>query len=253
MTERDTPPTVLIVLHQAHSTPGRVGALLSALGARLDIRRPSLSDPLPDTLADHDGVVVFGGPMGANDDCDWIAREIAWLETPLREDKPLLGICLGAQMLARTLGARVFNYPDRRAEIGYFPVEPHPCADALCAAPFPRQVYQWHRDGFDLPIGAQLIAAGGEHFPVQAYRYGDKAMALQFHPEVTYQMMCRWTVRGAERLTLPGAQPRDHHLDGWRQYDAAVAKWSQAFLGEWLAGNLPPAERAEQPRERAVA
>jgi GMP synthase (glutamine-hydrolysing) len=247
MTERDSRPTVLIVMHQAHSTPGRVGAYLTALGARLDVRRPSLDDPLPDTLEDHDGVVVFGGPMCANDDCEWIAREIAWLETPLREDKPLLGICLGAQMLARTLGARVFTHPDRRAEIGYCPIDPHLGADALCAASFPRQVYQWHCDGFDLPDGAQLIAAGGGDFPIQAYRYGAKAVALQFHPEVTYQMMCRWTVRGAERLKLPGAQPRHHHLDGWRQYDPAVAAWLRAFLPQWLAGNLPAAEREVQP------
>ena len=111
----------------------------------------------------HDGVVVFGGPMGVNDDCEWIGREIAWLETPLREDKPLLGICLGAQMLARTLGARVFNYADRRGEMGYFPVRPDTCADALCAAPFPRHVYQWHCDGFELPEGAQLIAEGSSN------------------------------------------------------------------------------------------
>jgi GMP synthase (glutamine-hydrolysing) len=245
MKERDSRPNVLIVMHQAHSTSGRVGCYLSALGARLDIRRPSLEEPLPETLDEHDGVVVFGGPMCANDDCEWISREIAWLETPLREDKPLLGICLGAQMLAKTLGARVFNYPDRRSEIGYFSLDPDPSADELCAAPFPRRVYQWHCDGFDLPDGARLIASGGADFPAQAYRYGDKAVALQFHPEVTYQMMCRWTVRGAEKLKLPGAQPREDHLDGWRQFDPAVAAWMRAFLPAWLAGKLPAASRTE--------
>jgi GMP synthase (glutamine-hydrolysing) len=247
MAERDSRKRVLIVMHQAHSTPGRIGCYLTALGACLDIRRPSLGEALPETLDDHDAVVVFGGPMGANDDCEWIAREIAWLETPLREQKPLIGICLGAQMLAKTLGARVFNYPDRRAEIGYFPLQPHPSADALCDAPFPRHVYQWHCDGFQLPSGAELIASGGEDFPAQAYRYGDKAVALQFHPEVTYQMMCRWTVRGEERLKLPGAQARQHHLDGWREHDPAVARWLQRFLPRWLAGALPAAKAAPEP------
>ena len=75
----------LVVLHQAHSTPGRVGMRLQALGCELDVRRPSLGDPLPASLAAHDGVVVFGGPMCANDADEWIRREIDWLETPLRE------------------------------------------------------------------------------------------------------------------------------------------------------------------------
>jgi GMP synthase (glutamine-hydrolysing) len=239
MAERDSRPKTLIVMHQAHSTPGRIGCYLGAFGACLDIRRPSLGETLPETLAEHDGVVVFGGPMGANDDCEWIGREIAWLETPLRENKPLLGICLGAQMLAKTLGARVFNYADRRGEMGYFPLRPSPGADDLCAVPFPRHVYQWHCDGFEAPDGAQLIAEGGRDFPAQAYRYGDKAVALQFHPEVTYQMMCRWTVRGEDKLRLPGAQPRQDHLDGWFQHDAPVAAWLRAFLPAWLAGKLP--------------
>jgi len=238
-------PRVLIILHQAHSTPGRIGCLLTARGALLDIRRPCLGEALPETLADHDGVVVFGGPMGANDECEWIGKEIAWLQTPLREDKPLLAICLGAQMLAKALGARVFSYPDRRGELGYFPIAPTPAADALCTAPFPRHVYQWHFDGFQLPRGAKLLARGGEDFPAQAYSYGDNALALQFHPEVTYQMMCRWTQRGEDRLTLPGAQPRQAHLDGWMAHDRGVVAWLRALLPAWLEGAAPAAAREE--------
>jgi GMP synthase (glutamine-hydrolysing) len=231
-------PTVLIVLHQEHSTPGRIGAILKAMGARLDIRRPSLDEPLPAKLADHDGVVVFGGPMGVNDTLDWVKREIDWFKTPLAEDKPLLGLCLGAQMLARALGARVFSYEDKRSEIGYYAIEPTPAADRLCPVRFPRSVYQWHSDGFDLPEGAELLAAGGAHFPNQAYRHGRQAVGLQFHPEVTYHMMCRWTHRGAERLTRPGARSRPEHLGGWFQHDGRVAAWLEAFLPAWLEGRL---------------
>jgi GMP synthase (glutamine-hydrolysing) len=231
-------PTVLIVLHQEHSTPGRVGAFLKAVGARLDIRRPSLDEPLPSKLADHDGVVVFGGPMGANDSLDWVKREIDWLDTPLAEDKPLLGLCLGAQMLGRALGARVFSYEDKRSEIGYYSIEPTPAADRLCPARFPRSVYQWHSDGFDLPEGAELLATGGADFPNQAYRYGRYAVGLQFHPEVTYHMISRWTHRGAERLGRPGARSRPEHLGGWFQHDGLVAVWLEAFLPAWLEGRL---------------
>ena len=231
-------PVVLIVMHQEHSTPGRIGQALKAMGARLDIRRPSLDEPLPKTLADHDGVIVFGGPMCANDSCDWIRREIDWLAVPLDEEKPFLGICLGAQMLARQLGARVFSFEDKRSEIGYFPIQPNAAGDRLCARALPRCVYQWHSDGFDLPAGAELLATGGQDFPNQAYRYGAGAVALQFHPEVTYHMMCKWTLRGAERLTRPGAQPRPGHLSGWFQHDGRVAAWLESFVPAWLEGRL---------------
>jgi len=249
MSKRRKAPRILVLLHQAHSTAGRVGRLLRSAGAEIDIRRHSLDDPLPMTLVDHDGVVVFGGPMSANDDCEWVLRQVSWLDIPLREEKPLLGICLGAQMMSKTLGARVFTFPDQRAEIGYVPINPcGAAADRLCPAPFPRHVYQWHRDGFDLPSGARLLAEGGENFPVQAYCYGECAVALQFHPEVTYQMICRWTVRGAERLSLPGAQHRQRHLDGWFQFDSAVDAWLRAFLPAWMEKRLrAPAEPARAP------
>jgi len=239
-------PTVLVVMHQEHSTPGRVGFLLRAEDVRLDVRRPALGEPLPVSLAAHAAAIVFGGPMGANDECEWIQREIDWLRVPLAEDKPFLGICLGAQMLSRALGGRVFSYEDKRSEIGYFPISPTAAGDRLCEAPFPRSVYQWHSDGFDLPAGAELLAEGGADFPNQAFRYR-KAVGLQFHPEVTYHMMCRWTLRGAERLSRPGAQGRPRHLDGWFQHDGQVAAWLEAFLPAWLEGRLGQASASQRP------
>src|SRR5258708_11496982 len=96
---------VLIVLHQEQSTSGRVGHYLQARGIPLDVRRPRCGDPLPDTLAAHSGVVVFGGPMSVNDPDGDIPAEIEWIKVPLRESKPLLRICLCAPMLARHLVA----------------------------------------------------------------------------------------------------------------------------------------------------
>src|SRR4051794_762213 len=162
----------LIVLHQAHSTPGRVGRQLEALGGDLDVRRPALGDELPVRLDEHDGVVVFGGPMSANDNEDWLRREIDWLGVPLAEEKPFLGLCLGAQMLALKLGARVYSHDDRRGEVGYYPLTPTDEGDQLCHARFPRFAYQWHFDGFELPCGSRLLARGVGDFPNQAYRFG---------------------------------------------------------------------------------
>src|ERR1700749_3652262 len=108
---------VLIVLHQETSTPGRVGNALRALGHRLDIRRPRFGDALPETLDDHAGAVVFGGPMSANDSDAYIPREIEWIGAPLREQRPFLGICLGAQLLAMHLGAKVAPHPQGVTQI----------------------------------------------------------------------------------------------------------------------------------------
>jgi GMP synthase (glutamine-hydrolysing) len=241
---------VLIVLHQAHSTSGRVGWLLKRMGVELDVRRPPLGDELPETLAEHDGVIVFGGPMSANEDSDWMNREIAWLEVPLRENKPFLGICLGAQMMARQLGARVFNHGCGYKEIGYFPIEPLPEADTICAAPWPRNVYHWHRDGFDVPAGARVLARGDSYFPTQAYQLG-RALCLQFHPEVTYAMICRWTARH-DHTTL-GLQSAIMQRNGWFEHDRAVAEWISALLPEWLAGRLPGTAETGTGVERQLA
>ncbi len=89
---------------------------------------------------------------------------------PLKENKPYLGICLGAQMLAHHLGARVYKHADGHAEVGYYPIRPTEAGREV-VDPWPEQVYQWHREGFDLPNGAELMAEG-DSFPVQAFRYG---------------------------------------------------------------------------------
>ena len=230
------PRRVLIVLHQEHSVPGRVGRVLHGLGFALDIRRPRFGDALPETMADHAGAVIFGGPMSCNDPDPFIAAEIGWIEVPLRENKPLLGICLGAQMIARHLGQAVGPHPDHRVEIGYYPIVPLEAAERMPGEPFPRWVYHWHREGFCLPRGATGLARGLD-FECQAFRYGS-AFGLQFHPEVTYAMICRWTVHGAERMGAPNAVPAHRQREDWFVHDGAVARWSRSFLAQWAAGDL---------------
>ncbi len=225
---------VLILLHQECSTSGRIGRLLRDQGVHLDIRRPRFGDPLPKSLGDHAGVIIFGGPMSANDNDEWIRREINWIGVPLKEKKPFLGICLGAQMLARHLGHRVCPHPQGRVEVGYYPIDPTEHGHSLCDRRFPTRVYQWHREGFDLPNGALLLAKGHD-FEAQAFRFGPAAIGFQFHPEVTLPMICRWSARSRERLDCPGARPLHRHLEGWLRHDRAIARWSGAFLQNWLA------------------
>jgi GMP synthase (glutamine-hydrolysing) len=226
------PKPILIILHQEHSTPGRVGRAVAELGFALDVRRPRFGDPLPPTLRDHEGAIIFGGPMSANDGDDFIRHEIDWISVPLKEDKPFLGICLGAQMCARALGGRVFPHPAGQAEIGYYPIRPTPAGLSVVDS-WPDQVYEWHREGFDLPDGAELLAEG-DLFEVQAFRY-KRSYALQFHPDVTHAMIHRWTTRGHERLAMPGAKPLATHFADRAVYDYGARNWLSRFLDRWIA------------------
>ena len=229
-------PRLLIVLHQENSTPGRLGHALKQRGFALDIRRPCCGDALPATLAEHAGAIIFGGPMSVNEADENVRREIDWIAVPLKEKKPFLGICLGAQMLAHHLGSRVYRHSDGHAEVGYYPIRPTALGRAVCD-PWPEQVYQWHREGFDLPLGAELLAEG-DAFPVQAFRQ-DSAYALQFHPDVTHATICRWTTRGHERTLLPGAKPRAAHFADRAVHDPAGRAWLAAFLNHWLFSLSP--------------
>jgi GMP synthase (glutamine-hydrolysing) len=235
-------PPVLVVLHQERSTPGRVGNALRALGHRLDIRRPRFGDVLPETLDDHAGAVFFGGPMSANDPDDYVRTEIDWIAIPLREQRPYLGICLGAQMLAMQLGAKVAPHPEGLTQIGYYPIRPTAAGEAICPN-WPDRVYHWHREGFGLPSGTELLAEGDD-FPVQAFRTGN-AFGFQFHPDVTTLMMHCWTTRGS--LDQPGAQPRHRHFEGRAMYDVAERAWLKDFISGWLA--LMPAAPMAQAAE----
>ncbi|WP_133646406.1 glutamine amidotransferase [Paraburkholderia flava] len=223
---------ILIVLHREQSSPGRIGRLLMQRGHALDIRRPPLGDRLPDTMAEHAGAVIFGGPMSANDSDAWIRKETDWIGVPLREEAPFLGVCLGAQMMIRHLGGQVVPNREGFFEIGYWPIQPTPAGRALCD--WPERVYQWHREGFDSVAGLERLATS-ERFENQAVRYGRSAYGVQFHPEVSYQMMRRWSTAASHKLTLPGAQDLSTQQHEGFRHNRATAAWLSTFLDVWLA------------------
>jgi len=148
------------------------------------------------------------------------------------EQRPLLGICLGAQMLAMHLGARVAPHPQGRVQVGYYPIRPTAAGVAVCPN-WPDHVYHWHREGFELPAGAELLAEGRD-FPVQAVRF-DHAFGLQFHPDVTYAMMHCWVTRDERDLEAPGALPRHRHFADRAVQDTTERAWLRQFLDGWLA------------------
>jgi len=235
---------VLVILHQEHSTPGRVGRWLKTRGYALDVRRPRFGDPLPETLDGHGGVIVFGGPMSVNDPEEFIRREIDWLAVPLAEKAPLLGLCLGAQMLAHHLGASVGPHEAGQVEMGFYPLRPTEAGRGLLD--WPDYVHHFHREGFALPTEATLLAEG-DTFVNQAFAYGPAAFGLQFHIELTMAMVRRWTTRMMQRGPRPGWQPQPLHFEGRSLHDRKTILFLDRFLELWLAQDGRERETAAGP------
>ncbi len=184
-------------------------------------------------FGDPDLLVVLGGPSGVYEDdlYPWLKSEIAYVAARLKAQKPTLGICLGAQLMARALGARV--YPGPAKEIGWKPLSLAP--DAQLLAPLgDHPVLHWHGDTFDLPQGAVLLAST-DICRNQAFSLGRHGLAFQFHPEARDQGFERWLVGHAcEIAATPGVTVNGLRADTERLAPAALGK-GQQILRNWLA------------------
>lgn len=178
---------------------------------------------------DYAGIVVFGGPQSANDPCSRLQAELAWIRGALQADRRLLGICLGAQLMAKALGATVSPHPQGHVECGYAWVDPTdaPWLDA------PLPVYHWHEEGFTLPPGAQLWAQGRGPFPVQGFAWG-RSLGMQFHPEAVDSILEAWLTREGHLLTRPGAHPPEAHWADHAAHQTHQDTWVFQLLDHWL-------------------
>ena len=202
---------VLILTHAAHEGPGAFGDVLSDAGASVRTVAFHQDPAARPELANTSLILSMGGPMSAQDDVNhpWLTTEVALLAQAAREDRKILGVCLGSQILARALGARV--HPAARPEIGHGPVTlTGDGADdpILAGLRSPETVLHWHQDTFDLPPNAVGLASS-ESTPNQAYRVGRHAYGLQFHLEVGREMMEEWVGVPAmqESLTATAGAP----------------------------------------------
>jgi GMP synthase (glutamine-hydrolysing) len=184
---------VLCVRHEPFDSMGLAPGALRSGGLNpvvLDAWRAGADWP---ALGDFDALIVFGGSMSSLDDgrYPFLEHDRLAIGEALRREMPLLGVCLGAQLIALTLGARVMPAPQR--EVGFLPVALNPAGrqdPILSALPDGALCFQWHEDTFDLPAEAIALATG-ESGITQAYRVGS-ALAVQFHPEVTADELDEW-------------------------------------------------------------
>ncbi|HEX9021801.1 MAG TPA: type 1 glutamine amidotransferase [Nitrospirota bacterium] len=188
---------VLIIKNIFSEGPGTMGDHLRKEGIPHSVVELGAGEPAPGIDA-FTHILVMGGPMAVYemDQYPYLKNEARFIETAVKANKCVLGVCLGAQMLAHVLGARV--YPGGTKEIGWYEVAltdggmNDPLMSAL-ALPGKNaaQVFQWHGDTFDLPADAVRLASS-DIYPNQAFRYGDRAYALQFHIEVTPAIVSDW-------------------------------------------------------------
>lgn len=192
-----TPPSpkVLVIRHAPHEGLGSFADHLEAEGFSLEYADLFTGVPCPQDPKDYAAIISMGGPMAVyeQDRHPFLTQEIALIRRTLEDSVPFLGICLGAQLLAAAAGAAVF--PGREKEIGWFPVWGSPEAkEDLLFRNFPKEFsgFHWHGDTFDMPQGAVLLASS-HRTTHQAFRIGDAAWGVQFHPEVNQEIVTLWT------------------------------------------------------------
>lgn len=173
-------------MHVPFEGPGSILDWIGEKGHKLQYTRLYDGDTLPDASA-LDILIIMGGPMDVFDFHihPWMEDEIAWVKEFISLDKPVLGICLGAQIIAAALGEEVYPGPNR--EIGWHNLQFFPSLGdfkIFKELPTSRKVFHWHGDTFNIPKGATRIAAS-QAFPNQGFVYNNRVVALQFHLEVT--------------------------------------------------------------------
>lgn len=215
-------PPVVVLQHVACEEAGAIADALQRRGLASRIVRIDKGEPVPQTF-DGAALLVMGGPMGVyeTDRYPHLRDELRLIEDAVRHTRPVLGVCLGSQLVAAALGARV--YPGGYKEIGWYPVELSAAAatDPLFHdAPRRFTPLVWHGDMFDLPHGAVALASSALT-PCQAFRYGDAAYGLLFHLELSAAQLAAMVSAFADEIAAAEVSP-EAILDGAAERLAAV-------------------------------
>jgi GMP synthase (glutamine-hydrolysing) len=224
---------VLVVQHEAGTGAGWVGEWLIEAGLELEVAHPYAGDEIK-PVTTYDGAVVLGGAMAPDEDArfPWLPAVRAMIAEAVESAVPLLGICLGAQLLSLACGG-VVQRGQRGPELGVLDLALHDTADddplfAGLASPAP--VVQWHWEEIvTLPVGATLLASS-QTYPNQVFRVGERAWGVQGHPEVTSRIAAEWAREDSNMLVVAGRRP-DELVAEVRSHEGALAEtWRPVAL-----------------------
>ena len=228
---------VLILQHLTHDGPAGLAQWLQAQGVAFDVFNTEAGDAFPASMAGYDALAVLGGEMGANDPLPSLRRAEALILEAMAHDLPVLGLCLGGQLMARALGARVAASP--APEVGWHRVD-------IAASPVAREwfgdlssatVFQWHYDAFDLPPQAELLASSAA-CPHQAFAIG-RHLGLQFHVEVDAGKVATWAAAIDSRYDTAQASSTVHGptrlVEDTRRHLEAQQVLAARLYARWLS------------------
>lgn len=228
---------IAIVRHIAHEGPGYLSEYLDSLGLSHQLIRVDADEPLPDSVAGFAGLVLMGGLMSVNDPLPWITEEITLIHKALDANVPVLGHCLGGQMIAKALGANIT--PNRVKEYGWHTIQCCRKTDSdhwLDQLPAEFDAFHWHGETFALPEGAHHLFSN-QYCVNQGFSYGP-TLALQCHIEMTEELIRDWVAR-AEPGELDGGEstPTGETIIEQTKTKLEGMKKNAALLyGRWLEG-----------------
>ncbi|MFA5362368.1 MAG: type 1 glutamine amidotransferase [Candidatus Omnitrophota bacterium] len=222
---------ILIIKHIVDEGPGTIEDFFRNASWPLKIVNVFENDSLPDGVEGIGAVISLGGPMNVHEEekYPFLKSEDVFLKEAVKREIPVLGVCLGAQLLAKACGAKVVMSPLK--EIGWYPVSltDEGKADPLFEeVPSVLDVFQWHEDMFEIPPGGVLLASSRQ-CPNQAFRFGKNAYGLQFHIEVTPDMIESWLSKFS-REYCAGADPKDMLIESHKRKESYRKQADSVYL-----------------------
>jgi GMP synthase (glutamine-hydrolysing) len=227
---------IIVLQHHPAENLGGIADALEAAALAWQYIRVYEGQAIPKEIKGAGGLIVMGGPQTVYqpDRYPHLSDEIKLIEAALKEQKPILGVCLGSQLLAATLGAKVYRAATR--EIGWYPVRLSEAArsDRLLRG-LPQQFIaaHWHSDIFDLPAGA-ITLASSDATPIQGFRHGEKAYGLLFHPEITIEILMSLVAEFGEGLRRVGIDG-DAIVAAAPRYLPALAEVGETIFSRWAS------------------
>lgn len=229
---------VLVLQHLCADGPAYLGTWLRDRGVAFEVRNSEAGDAFPADLASFGALAILGGEMSANDALPTLRQAERLILDGFERDVPVIGHCLGGQLMARALGARIVESP--APEIGWQPMQVavSPQAQAWFGSPGACTVFHWHYEAFELPVGAERLA-GSAACPHQAFCIGPH-LAMQFHVEVDAEKIGRWSTDEGERYrralgrydsVQDGAAMRDGIAGRLAAHQALADRVYQRWLG----------------------